>query len=239
MCLQDAPVYPWNEQSWQSTLGLFPKMQVLWLNTCQALSDELAWALRDDSDEEIDDEESEADDAESAETDDAESKTDESQTETDEEIRESPSEIDNSQAEGSTHSQFNSQSNIITIGTVSSGGLGTINMNSNSRQLPAVEKGISDHRLGVYLEPVVEQWASSNPSLCRIYVLFGYDIGLNIIDGLRGVIGHRYRMMKQPSGEWASISFTYRTVTARTGANPGLHDDGLPGILDEDMDFWG
>ena len=92
VCLQYTPAYPWSEPSWQSTIALFPKMQVLWLNTCQALSDELAWALRDDMDEDSDE---------------AESESDEDQTEMDEERYQSLSEIDNSRSEGSIISQFN------------------------------------------------------------------------------------------------------------------------------------
>ncbi len=91
---------------------------------------------------------------------------------------------------------------------------------------------MSDLELGVYLESVTEQWASSNSSLLRVYLIFGYDIGLNIIDGFKGVIGHRYRMMRLPSGKWESFSFTYKRTYS-------IMEDGLPGVLEKDVDFWG
>lgn len=178
-------------------------MQTLWLNTCQALSDKLAWALADDSDSESDGTESEIDDFLS-------------------------------------DTAPNSQSDIDTAGTVNNSP--SVATNTNIKQVPVVEKGMSDHQLQNYLEFIVEQWASTNPSIRRIYIIFGYDIGLNIVDGMMGVIGQHYRMMKLPSGEWEGVCFKYWRAGMKllgAGGSQFQPHDGLPGILDEDMDFWG
>lgn len=89
-----------------------------------------------------------------------------------------------------------------------------------------------------YLEAVVKHWASTNPSLRRIYLSFGDDEGTNIHDGM-GNFGCRYRMMKMPCGEWKHVNALYWSPVY-SGFSEGCYHpfDDLPGVLEEDADFF-
>lgn len=89
-----------------------------------------------------------------------------------------------------------------------------------------------------YLERIVEQWASTTPSLCRVYLAFGYDDLAHIHDG-GDCVGCRFRMMKLPTGTWKSVNIQYWHPENRT-FSPHLYCpyDDLPGILEEDADFF-
>ncbi len=93
---------------------------------------------------------------------------------------------------------------------------------------------MSCFQLGAYLEFTVEQWASTNPSISRIYIIFGYDLGLGIMDEMLGIIGHRFRLMRHSPDVWKSHAFRH----ARSGPAGILCYDGLPGILADDRDFF-
>lgn len=91
---------------------------------------------------------------------------------------------------------------------------------------------------GKYLECIVEQWASTVPSLRRVYLLFGYDDQAHIHSG-RDYVGCRFRMMKLPTAKWQYVDIQYWHPENRT-LYPHLYSpyDGLPGILEEDTDFF-
>lgn len=93
--------------------------------------------------------------------------------------------------------------------------------------------------VGIYLQYVAANWASTNSSLCRIYVRFGFDEDLNIVTSLSGFVGFCYRIMKTSEG-WKYISYADWSPKPRAfGSGHFKSFDGLPGILDDDRDFFG
>ena len=91
--------------------------------------------------------------------------------------------------------------------------------------------------LAKFLENMIgEVWMLESPSIQRVYLFFGYDDNLNIGDGL-ATTGCRFRMVKLDSGSWKAVNLAYwRSRNRGLFSNLYLPFDGLPGILDEDLD---
>lgn len=93
--------------------------------------------------------------------------------------------------------------------------------------------------LGKYLQYVAKHWASTNPSLQRIYIRFAYDEDLGIMNVLSGYIGHSYRLMKLFEGVWRYVSYEdWNPNPKANGARHFRSFDDLPGILNNDLDFF-
>ncbi|KJA16795.1 hypothetical protein HYPSUDRAFT_58050 [Hypholoma sublateritium FD-334 SS-4] len=91
-----------------------------------------------------------------------------------------------------------------------------------------------------FLEGMIKDfWMSKNSSIKRVYLFFGYDEDLDMGDGLT-CVGYRYRIMKLPSGDWRAINIACWSEDPTRNIYGFLYHpfDHLPGILEDDLDFF-
>lgn len=101
-------------------------------------------------------------------------------------------------------------------------------------------KSMGQIELGAFLESLIKNsWMSKNSSIKRVYLFFGYDDDLNIGDGLT-CVGYRYRIMKLPSGGWRAVNISCWSGDSSRNYYEYLYRpfDDLPGILEDDLDFF-
>lgn len=98
--------------------------------------------------------------------------------------------------------------------------------------------GMTSEACGEYLECLIEQWALANPLLHTVYLSFGYSDMACIRDRM-GYVGCKFRMMKLPLGKWRSVNTQYWHPDNRSFFQDAYRPyDDLPGILEEDIDFF-
>lgn len=93
---------------------------------------------------------------------------------------------------------------------------------------------------GLLENTIQNSWASKTSSIVRVYLFFGYDDDLNLGNGL-SCVGYRFRLMKVPiSGDWKAIDISSWAENPSRDYFASLYHpfDGLPGILEDDRDYF-
>lgn len=89
----------------------------------------------------------------------------------------------------------------------------------------------------IYFQHLAALWASESLSLSRIYFNIGYDEDWGMTSPY--LIGTRNRLLKLEDGTWSFTDLDHWSADGSdTYAAANIPSDGLPGVLEDDIDFF-